>query len=317
MKRLLMLISVLLIIILPGCTDSQAADKDNRLSIVTTCFPPYDFARAVTGGDADIKMLLCPGAEAHSYEPTPLDIADIQLCDVFIYIGGEGEVWADRLLESMDTSHMTIIRLIDFVDPLPEEDIAGASPDGHHHHNGHEYENEHEHEGQDYDEHIWTSLKNAEKCVRGIYDALGNPEYIKNTDEYISELDRLDSEFKEMTENAPDNIIIVGDRFPFRYLADDYDLEYFAAFSGCSSESEPGVHTMAFLIDELLEHDIDTVFYLEFSTKRIADKLCIATGAQMLPLQSCHNVSAEDFDNGVTYLELMHQNYLNLKEALY
>lgn len=307
-----------------GCSAEKAVnDENDKLSIVTTCFPPYDFARAVTGGDADIDMLLCPGAEAHSYEPTPLDILKIQQCDVFIYIGGEGEVWADKILDSMDTDNMTIIRLFDFVEPLEEEDVVGASPNGHDHEHEHEEEESDSDAAEEADEHIWTSPKNAVQCVDGVSQALCSINkdeaelYRKNAENYIEQLQQLDNDFTETAENAENNLIVIGDRFPFRYLTHDYDLEYFAAFSGCSSESEPGVYTMAFLIDEILEHNIDTVFYLEFSTKKLAEKLCDATGAKMLPLCSCHNVSKSEFENGTTYVEIMQQNLNNLREALY
>ncbi len=346
MKRLLTCITAIFTLLtcipLSGCTEPVEIDSD-KLSIVTTCFPPYDFARAVTGGNADITMLLCPGAEAHSYEPAPLDILKIQQCDVFIYIGGEGEVWADKILDSFDSSGITIIRLSDYAEKLEEEAVAGASPNGHHHHHhdeaeeaeeaeehSHDEESEEEHghvhshdEGESFDEHIWTSLRNAEKCVEGIEHELceafpDNSEiYIENAHAYIEQMRSLDEEYTEMTENAPSDLVVIGDRFPFRYLTHDYGLEYFAAFSGCSSESEPGVYTMAFLIDELIGHELDTVFYLEFSTQRLAKKLSDATGAQMLPLHSCHNVSKEDFENGVTYIELMKRNFENLREALY
>lgn len=328
-----------------SCTENVPSEDDGRLSIVTTCFPPYDFARAVTGGEADITMLLCPGAEAHSYEPTPLDMVKIQQCDVFIYIGGEGEVWADKILSSLDTEDMTVIRLFDYAEPLEEEAVAGASPSGHshdHHSHSHDAEEEdahhddedeedshdgHSHDGtadySGYDEHIWTSLHNAEKCIEGIEHELSErlPEsaedFEKNAQSYIAQLQALDREFEEMAENAPSDVILIGDRFPFRYLTHDYGLEYFAAFSGCSSESEPGVYTMAFLIDEIKAHELDTVFYLEFSTKRVAQKLSDATGAEMLPLHSCHNVSEEDMEKGTTYAGLMRQNLNNLREALY
>ena len=320
-----------------GCSEYQEKSGD-RLTIVTTCFPPYDFARAVTGGDAEIKMLLCPGAEAHSYEPTPLDIAAIQQCDVFIYLGGEGEVWADKILSSFDSSDKTIIRLSDYAELLCEVDIPGASPNGHNHSHAHSHEEEeadgdadvhdhdHDHDhsaGESYDEHIWTSPQNAIRCVNGIAETMSTAfpesadEYAENAADYTDQLEELDREFAEMAENAPENVIVIGDKFPFRYLTNDYGLEYFAAFSGCSSESEPGVYTMAFLIDEILSHELDTVFYLEFSTKKLAEKLCDATGANMLPLQSCHNVTEEGFEGGVTYIELMRQNLNNLREALY
>ena len=309
-----------------GCGASAAAD-DGKLSIVTTCFPPYDFARAVTGDSADITMLLCPGAEAHSYEPTPLDIAKIQACDVFVYVGGEGEVWADKILDSIDTSGKTIIRLFDFVSPLEEEEVGGEHHHDHHHDEDHHHEDSEEEEPE-YDEHIWTSPRNAKLCVEGVCEGLcqamaGHTDFDwqtgfrLNAQAYISRFEDLDRRYTELTENAPSRLMIVGDRFPFRYLANDYGLEYLAAFSGCSSETEPGVYTMALLIDEAIEHDADTVFYLEFSTKKLAEKLSAATGAQMLPLHSLHNVSGDDFDSGVTCADLMENNLDSLKEALY
>ena len=173
------------------------------------------------------------------------------------------------------------------------------------------------------DGHIWTSPENAVRCVQGIEDVLcreypGNAGlYRSRGEDYIRRLEELDESFRDMTENAPENVIVIGDRFPFRYLAHEYDLEYFAAFSGCSSESEPSVRTMAFLMDEIEEHDLDRVFYLEFSTKKLAEKLCSATGAEMLPLYSCHNVTKKEFEDGVTYIDLMEKNLENLREALY
>ncbi len=320
----LVMTAVLTTGLLSGCAYGQKKN-DGKITVVTTCFPPYDFARAVAGDTADITMLLNTGAEAHSYEPTPRDIAEIQNCDVFICIGGEDEVWVDSVLEAVDNDSMTVIRLFDYAELLEEEAVAGASPDGHDHHHHHS-EDEHEHDSKvnenNADGHIWTSPENAVKCVQAIEDAfcekyIENSEFYRsNAEEYIKRLEQLDSDFRKITENTGEKVIIVGDRFPFRYLAHEYDLEYFAAFSGCSSESEPSVYTMAFLIDEILEHNADTVFYLEFSTRKLAEKLCDATGAKMLPLNSCHNVSKDDFSSGVTYIDLMYENLKNLKEAL-
>ncbi len=321
----LVMTAVLTTGLLSGCAYGQKKN-DGKITVVTTCFPPYDFARAVAGDTADITMLLSTGAEAHSYEPTPRDIAEIQNCDVFICIGGEDEVWVDSILKAVDNDSMTVIRLFDYAELLEEEAVAGASPDGHDHHHHNNSENDHEHDSEvseDHaDGHIWTSPENAVKCVQAIEDAfcekyIENSEFYRsNAEEYIKRLEQLDSDFRKITENTGEKVIIVGDRFPFRYLAHEYGLEYFAAFSGCSSESEPSVYTMAFLIDEILEHNADTVFYLEFSTRKLAEKLCDATGAKMLPLNSCHNVSKEDFSSGVTYIDLMYENLKNLKEAL-
>lgn len=321
----LVMTAVLTTGLLSGCAYGKKKN-DGKISVVTTCFPPYDFARAVAGDTADITMLLSTGAEAHSYEPTPRDIAEIQNCDVFICIGGEDEVWVDSILKAVDNDSMTVIRLFDYAELLEEEAVAWASPDGHDHHHHNNSENDHEHDSEvseDHaDGHIWTSPENAVKCVQAIEDAfcekyIENSEFYRsNAEEYIKCLEQLDSDFRKITENTGEKVIIVGDRFPFRYLAHEYGLEYFAAFSGCSSESEPSVYTMAFLIDEILEHNADTVFYLEFSTRKLAEKLCDATGTKMLPLNSCHNVSKEDFSSGVTYIDLMYENLKNLKEAL-
>ncbi|MBR3760764.1 MAG: zinc ABC transporter substrate-binding protein [Ruminococcus sp.] len=310
---------------LTGCTPAAKKDGD-KLSIVTTCFPPYDFARAVAGDTADITMLLSTGAEAHSYEPTPLDIAEIQNCDIFICIGGEDEVWVDKILDSIDTSDIEVVRLIDHAELLEEEPVAGASPDGHDHHHHHHHEEHDDHGGEVSEEHadghIWTSPANAMRCLEAVKTALCEtaPEnsdlYNAGYRSYNDQLAGLDREFSQLMENAEHNVIVVADRFPFRYLAHDYGMEYFAAFSGCSSESEPSVYTMAFLIDELLEHDMDTVFCLEFSTRKLAEKLADAAGAEVLTLNSCHNVSKEDFEDGVTYIDLMYDNLKNIKEAL-
>lgn len=324
MKRIicfLVMTAALTTILFSGCAYGKKKN-DGKISVVTTCFPPYDFARAVAGDTADITMLLSTGAEAHSYEPTPRDIAEIQNCDVFICIGGEDEVWVDSILKAVDNDSMTVIRLFDYAELLEEEAVAGASPDGHDHHHHEKDEHSGEVNEKNADGHIWTSPKNAIQCVLAIEDAFrkkysDNSEFYRsNSEKYIERLNQLDRDFDKITENAGEKVIIVGDRFPFRYLAYEYGLEYFAAFSGCSSESEPSVYTMAFLINEILAHNADTVFYLEFSTKKLAEKLCDATGAKMLPLNSCHNVSKEDFSSGVTYIDLMYENLENLKEAL-
>lgn len=328
-KKALLTTVTLCLSVFTGCTQASADYvKNDELSIVTTCFPPYDFARAVKGNSDNITMLLSAGAEAHSYEPTPLDILKIQQCDVFIYIGGEGEVWADEILESMDTSDKYILKLSDYAELLEEIDIPGANSahEHHHHHHDEHEEDEHEHEEEhecEFDEHIWTSPENAISMVQAVCDTLciadseKSDEYKANTIEYTDKLCKLDSDFKEMFSGTSENLIVMGDRFPFRYLADEYGLEYYSAFSGCSSETEPGVYTMAFLIDKILENNVKNIFCLEFSTRKVAEKLSDATGAEILTLHSCNNVSKEDFKNNVTYIDLMYQNLNSLKEALY
>lgn len=324
-KIFLYLISMATFTTLLLCGCSYKKPERDKLLIVTTCFPPYDFARAVAGDSADIKMLLNTGAEAHSYEPAPMDIAAIQNCDMFICIGNEDEVWVDKILDSIDTSDIKVVRLIDHVKLLEEKAVAGASPNGHDHaHHDHDHDNENETvTSENADGHIWTSPSNAMLCLYSVKNALCEavPDnfklYSENYENYRDKLCELDRQFARLMENAKRNEIVVADRFPFRYLAHDYGIEYFAAFSGCSSESEPSVYTMAYLMDEISEHDMDVVFCLEFSTKKLAEKLCNATGAHILTLHSCHNVSKDDFESGVTYADLMEENLNNLREALY
>ena len=323
-KKALLTAVIMCLLTFTGCMQSNADyiknNNNSELSIVTTCFPPYDFARAVKGNTDNITMLISAGAEAHSYEPTPLDILKIQQCDVFIYIGGEGEVWADEILNSMDTSGKYILKLSDYAELLEEADIEGANS-AHEHHNHSEHEEEHD--DCDFDEHIWTSPENAISMTEAVCSTLSDADskkadlYRKNTEEYTDKLRKLDSDFRDMISGAKSNLIVVGDRFPFRYLADEYNLQYYSAFSGCSSETEPGVYTMAFLINKVLENKVKNIFCLEFSTRKVAEKLSDATGAEILTLHSCSNVSRDDFRNNVTYIDLMYQNLNTLKEALY
>lgn len=323
-KKVLLTAVIMCLLTFTGCMQSNADyiknNNNSELSIVTTCFPPYDFARAVKGNTDNITMLISAGAEAHSYEPTPLDILKIQQCDVFIYIGGEGEVWADEILNSMDTSGKYILKLSDYAELLEEADIEGANS-AHEHHNHSEHEEEHD--DCDFDEHIWTSPENAISMTEAVCNTLSDADskkadlYRKNTEEYTDKLRKLDSDFRDMISGAKSNLIVVGDRFPFRYLADEYNLQYYSAFSGCSSETEPGVYTMAFLINKVLENKVKNIFCLEFSTRKVAEKLSDATGAEILTLHSCSNVSRDDFRNNVTYIDLMYQNLNTLKEALY
>lgn len=323
-KKALLTAVIMCLLTFTGCMQSNADyiknNNNSELSIVTTCFPPYDFARAVKGNTDNVTMLISAGAEAHSYEPTPLDILKIQQCDVFIYIGGEGEVWADEILNSMDTSGKYILKLSDYAELLEEADIEGANS-AHEHHNHSEHEEEHD--DCDFDEHIWTSPENAISMTEAVCNTLSDADskkadlYRKNTEEYTDKLRKLDSDFRDMISGAKSNLIVVGDRFPFRYLADEYNLQYYSAFSGCSSETEPGVYTMAFLINKVLENKVKNIFCLEFSTRKVAEKLSDATGAEILTLHSCSNVSRDDFRNNVTYIDLMYQNLNTLKEALY
>jgi len=290
----------------------EGAMGDEGISIISSIFPSYDFARQITGGDEDVTMLLPPGSESHSYEPTPRDTIKIQDCDVFIYTGGESDSWIDQILDSIDTSNVKIVKMMDCVETVPEELVEGMQAAG----------DDEESEEPEYDEHVWTSPKNAKVIVEKISEAIcradpGNSQkYQQNTEEYLKQLDALDQKFQTVVDQGVRKTLIFGDRFPFRYLADEYRLDYYAAFPGCASETEPSAQTVSFLIDKVKEEKIPVVFYIEMSNEKMADTICEDTGAKKMLFHACHNVSKDDLKNGTTYLELMENNVKALKEAL-
>lgn len=288
----------------------QAENADGgKISVVTTIFPPYDFVREIAGDQADVKMLLKPGEETHSYEPTPQDIIAIQDSDVFIYTGGENDVWVEDILSSMPDSDMVTLRLVDCVDTVEEEQVEGMK--------GSAGESPHE-----VDEHVWTSPVNASLIAEQIKNVLSQADsdhsemYEENTLAYQEQLSELDRQFRDVVDNAKRNIMIFGDRFPFRYFADEYGLEYYAAFPGCAGDTEPSAATMAFLIEKVREEKVPAVLKMELSNDDIANAVAEATGTEVKVLYSCHNLSADDFENGETYLSMMQKNVETLKEVL-
>ena len=291
-------------------SESGYSDSDSgKLKIISTVFPPYDLARQIAGDNAEISILLPPGSEIHNYEPSAKDMIAIRNCDIFLYIGGENEQWAEKLINSNDTENVTAVKLIDYVPTLSEDE------DEH----DHDHDHEHEHET---DEHIWTSPKNAQLMLSAVYDAICKVDpsdkqtYTKNKDAYAKQLSDLDNAYRSAVDNAKNKTIVLADKFPFRYLAHEYGLEFSAAFAACSDESEPGVSTMIKLTKTIKENNIPAVYYLEFSSTKIADTLCDETGATKLMLHSCHNVSKQDIENNVSYVDLMKQNLENLKLTL-
>jgi zinc transport system substrate-binding protein len=303
---------------------SQSGNTAEKVSIVCTIFPGYDFARAVAGDLADITMLMPPGAESHSFEPTPRDIITIQNCDVFIYVGGDSDTWVKEILGSMDTSAMTVLSMMDIVDVVEEEIKEGMqTDDGHEHDHDHEHSHsEDEHGDSEYDEHVWTSPVNAARITQAVADTLCALDadsadiYKENTAAYIEALNALDAALRAVVRDAARSTLIFGDRFPFRYLVDEYGLDYYAAFPGCSSDTQANAKTVAFLIDQVRAEKIPVVFTIEFSNGKMADTICEATGAKKLLLHSCHNVTRDEIRDGVTYLSLMTRNIDHLKEAL-
>lgn len=335
----------------------RPSEDNDKLQVVTTIFPAYDFARQVGGDHVEVRMLLKPGEELHSYEPSPRDIIAIEQCDVFIYVGGESDTWVDDILESVDISETTIISMMEIVEALAEVTVEGMDTGGilggHSHDHGagdhakeeHEHggdeaceinqsaetenihdencdEMDHDHDHVEYDEHVWTSPANAKLIVEHIADAFmkndpkNEQDYVNHEAAYIGELDKLAKELIAIRESAVRRIIIVGDRFPYRYLAEFMDLDYYAAFPGCAEETEPSARTVAFLIDKVREEQIPVVFHGEFSSHLMAQRIGEEAGAEPMLLHSCHNVTKDEFENGVTYLDLMWMNSESLRMAL-
>lgn len=301
-------------------TDNSTDNSmDDKLSVVATIFPQYDFIREIAGDKVELTMLLSPGSESHSFDPTPQDIITIENCDIFIYVGGESDEWVNQILDSMDTSSMKIISLMNLVDLVEEEIIEGMEEEEEGTEEGAEKGAEEEIE---YDEHIWTSPKNAMTIVQYISDTLCELDknnasvYTASAASYLEKLNELDESFQTVVDNAETHTLVFADRFPFRYFADTYGLDYYAAFPGCSTETEASAATVAFLIDKVNEENIPVVFYLEFSNEKMADTICESTNAKKLLLHSCHNISKDEFESGISYLDLMTQNVENLKEAL-
>ena len=282
--------------------------EKERLSVVATSFAPYDFARQIGKGRAETTMLLSPGEESHTYEPTAADIMKIQNCDVFIYGGGESDEWVEDILGSIDTEKIAVIRMMQVTGAVTEKLVEGMEAE--------------EEEGEaEYDEHVWTSPTNAIKITKAILNAMcekdGNNAgyYQNNAKSYMDELQGLDVAFSALRASAKDKYFVVGDRFPFRYLADRYSFRYYAAFPGCSAQTEANPVTLAFLINKIKSEKIPVVFKVDLSTGNIASSISEATGAKVMTLYSCHVISADDYANGETYVSLMKRNIDGLTAA--
>ena len=312
MKRLLVLIvAAALALSLCACGERETEGEDGRLRIVTTVFPAYDFARQVAGDQAKVTLLVPPGAETHSFEPTAQDMRRIQSCDLLICNGGESEAWLETLLAGQETEIPSLV-MLECVDALEEERKEGMQ----------ETEEEGEEDEIEYDEHVWTSPVNAQRICRAIAEALAardeeNREvYQANCNAYCEKLMELDAAFRAVVEQGSHRTLIFADRFPVRYFVEEYGLDYFAAFPGCAEDTEPAAGTVAFLIDRVREEQIPAVFYIEFSNEKMADVICEDTGCKKLLFHSCHNVTADQLKSGISYYELMQGNVESLREAL-
>ena len=299
----------------PSAASASPAENANRLSIVCTNFPEYDFVRQIVGDKADVTMLLKPGAESHTYEPTPQDIITIQNSDLFLYVGGDSDEWVNGILDSMDQSKMHIFKLMDCVDLVQEELVAGMQPET-------GEKSSPSDDKPEMDEHVWTSPANAIKIVKKLsetictLDGADKETFQKNTTAYLAALQKLDDEFRDVVDHAKRKEIIVGDRFPLRYFCEEFGLRYYAAFPGCSTNTEADASTVAFLIDKVKQDQIPVVFHIELSNGQMCNSICEASGAKSELLNAVHNVSDSDFKAGITYIDLMEHNVEVLKEAL-
>ena len=336
MKKIIALLLVLLMTagMLAGCgkqKDDDTTDTTDKLSIVTTIFPEYDWVRQILGDkadNADVTMLLDNGVDLHSYQPTADDIVKISDCDLFIYVGGESEGWVEDALKNSANKDRKVINLLDVLgDSVKNEEVVeGMQEEEHEHEDGEEHEEgeEHEHE-EEADEHVWLSLKNAEVLVGTISNALqevdpGNKDaYAANADAYVKKLSALDAEYQTAVDNAARKTVLFGDRFPFRYLVDDYGLNYYAAFVGCSAETEASFETISFLAKKVDELKLPCVLTIEGKHHKIAETIVKNTAPKsqkILTMDSMQSTTSKDVASGTTYFSVMEKNLAVLKEAL-
>lgn len=334
MKKITALLALLMLVgALAGCGKQNDTNQTDKLSIVTTIFPEYDWVREILGEKADnaeITMLLDNGVDLHSYQPTADDIVKISDCDLFIYVGGESDEWVEDALRNAANGNMKVINLLEVLgDSVKTEEIVeGMQEEEHEHEDAEEHEHEdaeeHEHE-EEADEHVWLSLKNAKMLVRVISKALQelDPDskdiYAANADAYVKKLSALDAEYQTAVDAASNKTILFGDRFPFRYLVDDYGLRYYAAFVGCSTETEAGFETISFLAKRVDEWKLPCVLTIEGAQHKIAETVVRNTTAKnqrVLTMDSMQSTTSKDVKNGTTYLSVMEKNLSVLKEAL-
>lgn len=324
MKKIAYFLTFLIVFImifscLTGCTTTK---ERKEFVVVCTVFPVYDWMRNVVGenDNVDIVLLLDDGLDLHNFQPTMDDMAVMSDCDVFIYVGGESDDWVDDVLTTVKNTKMTTVNLIEVLGDKAreEEEIEGAE-------DAHEHEHEHEEEETGYDEHVWLSLKNAEIFVKKLADVMAvkdekNAEkYQRNAAIYNESLSELDAEYEKAVGEASVKTLVFADRFPFLYLFKDYGLQYFAAFSGCSTETSASPETVAFLAGKLNELNLRYILQIEGQTHDIAISVRDASESKnqtITSLNSLQTITANDVKNGVTYLSVMQSNLETLKTVL-
>ena len=306
MKKFIFVLSLLLgiCLIISGC---GGVTQKEELLITATNFAEYDFARAVVGEKGSVKMLIPPGRDMHSFEPTVTDILNIENSSLFLYIGGESDSFVDKILSSINNENLSVLKMSDFVCLTGEE------------HHGEEHNHSH---SENYDEHIWLSPDNAVKMISAIKDELSriDPEnsgyYNENAQKYCSEIEDLTAETKKVIGNARVKTIVVADRNPYKYFTEYYGITATAAFTACSEDTDADLATVLRLIEAVKENSLSAIFVTEMTSFDLANSVKENTGAEILTLHSYHNVSTEDFEGGVTYIDLMRKNQKSLERGL-
>lgn len=329
MKINKLLLSLLLTASLFSC--SKGNKESSKISVIATTFPCYDAARAILGetmqnGTIELKLLVKPGTEVHSFDPSPADIISIQKSNLFIYVGGESDEWVEKIINSNDSSSINELKLIDFVQTIDEVEFDESEEDSNHSEENSEnhtqIDNPHE-----QDEHIWTSPSNEIKIIDAVYNSLCKVAintnktelctiFEKNMNKYKEDISVVVSKTANIISNSNEKFIIMADRFPFIYFANYYELDFDAAFSGCSTAVEASTATISRLIDSVKEKNLPAVFYIELGNHKIADSIAEACNVKSLLLQSCQNVTKKDFDKGETWVSLMNKNADILAEGL-
>lgn len=311
MKKFLAIILTVLLTVLTfaGCdAGGSIPSDDGRLTVVTTVFPVYDWTRSITGDLCNVIYLDKNGTDMHSFEPTANDILALAGADVFIHIGGTSDKWVEAALASADNDTLRVFTLTEATGVLEEEAVEGMQT--------------HHEEEAEADEHIWLSLRRAQTAVDAICNALSEADssnaaaYRSNADGYIKQLADLDKDFENCVAGSKRKVLLFADRFPFRYLTEDYGIEYYAAFPGCSAETEASFSTLASLIDKTKTLSLPCIIVIENSSAGIAEAISDKTGAKILTMHSCQSVTAKHIENGLTYLSVMKDNLQVISEAL-
>ncbi len=322
-KKIILLVILVAILIVIGIAFGIGGNKNksnSKYKVVASNFASYDFLRAIIGENKDIELtfLLGPGKEVHSYDPTAQDLIKIQNSNLFVYVGGEMEKWTDKVLDSLDTNKTEKICISDFVETIEEKEVDGAGE----HEEDEEHHEEHEHEEGAFDEHIWTSPENAIKMVDALEKAMEKVDkdnsniYRENANKYITKIKEVDKKIQNIVDKKIRDRLVFADKMPMQYFIDYYKLKVSAAFDGCSTETEPSAKTIAYLQNKVKEEKIPVILYIELNPGSVARTIAEETGAEAIQIQTLHNVSLDDFNNGETWVSLMTRNMEVLKKAL-